>query len=446
MVNEHNLQVDNDKYNAATRTRHLANEVCWSFYNHHQIMENIKNGSGMDLTDVPKRQQESIMIIGSGPSFDRVAPYLKDWEGDIMCSTSQAATCVYFGKDPKYIVALDPNSTEMELMADTFFGRDCTLVVHPGVKPDLIDFWKGQTFYYRKIQPQTPFFANTQRLGYSGSGEEHRILIKESVIMLACVLAAQVCIANILGYKRMFLVGADFGCPGGQTRFTQYDYKYEKKIFAPGNAPEMALDGQGDWVKKTPSPMTNAFNIVGDNGCLTAGLHAFYKQQFATAWRILKGDFINVSSDGLLYEWPQADIKDVIRNQGRDIKGFNQKKIVQVADEYLATHNVYIIEVYNGVSVFQFKDPLKEIPIKMDEMVTIMKPRDPNFKLDKRANMIRIQRILKNTEAVRNAPKIPLLAANMRGEPIESQGGPSTGTIAEGADKAGLDALNIGVK
>ncbi len=395
MIKENQLRVNNDKYNEATRARHLANEICWSFHNHNKVLENLSNGSAMDLVDVPKKEGDSILIIGSGPSFDRVAPYLKDWKGDIMTSTSQAATCIYYGKDPKYIVALDPNSHEFELMANTFEDRDCTLIVHPGVKPNLLDFWQGKSFYYRKIQPQTAFYSNAQQLGYSTPDEGHSVLIKTSVIMLACVAAAQVCIANILGYKRMFLVGVDFGCPGGQTRFTQYDYKYKKKIFAPGNAPEMSIDGGGDWIKKDPPPITNALNVLGENGCPTHAMHTFYKQQFMTAWRILQCDFINVSSDGLLYELPQADIEDVIRRQGQNIKGFNQKQIKETADLYLANHSVYIIETYNGVSVFQFKNPLIDIPDIIDKMRKTMKPKNPDFKIDKRKNMQRFEKILR---------------------------------------------------
>ncbi len=435
MINEHQLKIDNDKYNEATRNRHLVNEINWSFYNHHKVMENLASGEAMDLTDVPKKEGDSILIIGSGPSFDKCAPYLKDWKGDIMTSTSQAATCIYYGKDPKYIVALDPNSHEFEFMADTFENRDCTLIAHPAVKPNLLEFWKGKTFYYRKIQPQTAFYSNTQRIGYSTSDESHIPLIKESVIMLACVAAAQVCIANILGYKRMFLIGVDFGCPGNQTRFTAYEYKYKKKIFAPGNAPEMSLGGEGDWIKKVPPPLTNYYNVCGNNGCPTNGMHAFYKQQFMTAWRILQGDFINVSSDGLLYELPQVDIETVIRKQGRDIKGFNQKQIRETADLYLATHSVYIIETYNGVSVFQFNDPMKDIPAMIDKMIKTMRPQNKDFKIDKRKNMRRIERILKKVEIVKRIPVI-IKEAN-EGFGIEG---------VSMADKEALRKLEMGVE
>jgi len=395
VIKEHDLKIANTKYNDVTRAKHLENEICWSFWNHHRITQNLKSGNALDLTVVPKAEGKPILIIGSGPSFDKCAPYLKDWPGDIMTSTSQAATCIYYGKDPKYIVALDPESHQFELMADDFANRGCILITHPGVKPDLIDFWNGKTYYYRKVQPQTAYYSGVQRIGYSTIEKETRSeLIRESVIMLACVGAAQVCIASILGYSRMYLIGLDFGCPGGQTRFTQYDYKYtKKKVFAPGNAPEIALGSPGEWVRNDPHPMTAMYNVVGENGCLTAPLHAFYKQQFITAWRILIGDFINVSSEGMLYELPQADIETVI-NDPDSIGGFDRDKIKDICDEYLAKHNTFVIEVSNGVSVLQYSDPLKEIPEVMERIVKLSRDQGKDITVDMDSNMDRIKRIL----------------------------------------------------
>ena len=396
MIKENELQLSNEAYNGETRKKHLVNEINRSFWNHDRMVENLKSGMAMDLTDAPKAEDAPILIIGSGPSFDRVAPYLKDWKGDIMCSTSQAATCIYYGKNPKFIVALDPESFDMELTADDFAGRDCILIAHPGVTTGLIDFWQGKSYYFRKILPQTAFYSNAQRIGYSTTDPEHKILIKESLIMLACVAAAQVCIAKILGYKRMYLCGLDFGCPAEQTRFTQYKYSYEKKVFAPGNAPEIALGTIGRWEKQNPPPMTAAENVLGENGCKTSNMQAFYKLQFMTGWWILKGDFVNVSSDGLLYELPQTTIEEVIRKQGEGIKGFHQKKVCEVADVYLARHNTFVIEIGPGkISVMQCKDPLKEIPIVIDRLTKASKEQGQPIKINKRANMIRIGRILK---------------------------------------------------
>jgi hypothetical protein len=332
MIKEHELKIANEAYNSVTQARHLENEITWSFYNQARIVENLKNGKALDLVKVPKVEKEPCMIIGSGPSFDKVAPYLKDFPGDIICSTSQASTCIYFGKEPKYIVALDPQSHDFELMADTFEGRDTTLITHPGVKPELINFWQGRSFYFRKIQPQTKFYSVEQRLGYSTQLEANRNQqIVESVIMLACVAACQVWVANILGYGRMYLVGLDFGCPGGQERFTQWSYHYDKKVFAPGNAPELQI-GQGEWRKSPLTQMTAQYNIEGENGCVTSPIQNFYKQQFLTAWRIIGGDFINVSSEGMLYELPQTDIETVLKKPD-SIKGFGKEKIRNIADK-----------------------------------------------------------------------------------------------------------------
>jgi len=373
------------------------NEVRFSFYNHHNLVKAFKTGRAIDMVNAPKVKEEPILIIGSGPSLDESLPTIKNWKGDIMVSTSQATTCIYWGKEPKYIIALDPDSHKDELKADTWEGRESILILHPGVTPNLIESWKGPMYLFRKLQPQTAFYENTQKIGYStlgkidiknkgaelgakhlGDGSE--ILINTMVPMLACVLAAQICIAKQLGYRRLFLLGADLGFPGKKSRFTEWSYDKNK------------------WIEKKPYSIEKETQngeplLEMENGTLTNKMMVFYSHQIVTAWRITETDIITTSKNGILQLFPYAPFDKIIKRQGQNIKGLNKKAIISRSEEYLAKQNIYFIYVGKGLMPNEFKDPLHEIPKMLQKTKEALKKQKREADLDINANMKRIKKL-----------------------------------------------------
>ena len=395
-----------EQYNVATRTKHMMNEVKFSFYNHYNLIRALKTGRAIDMVNASKTKEESILLIASGPSLDEALPLIKNWKGDIMTSTSQATTCIYWGKEPKYIVALDPDSHKAELKADTWKGRESILILHPGVTPNLINFWKGPMYLFRKLQPQTPFYENAQKIGYStldkniqgaesgakllGDGSE--ILIKAQIPMLACVLAAQICIAKQLGYRRLFLLGADLGYPGGQSRFTQWDYikKWiEKKAYA------VEKEHQGS------DPV-----IETETGILSTKMMIFYAHQVVTAWRITETDIVTSSKDGIIRVFPYAPFEKVLQKQGKNVKGSNKKNIIRISEEYLAKQNIYFLYIGKGIMPHEFKDPLHEIPRMLGKVKEAMKAQGKEKDLDINANMRRIKRLFKKVAKIEEYKEI----------------------------------------
>ena len=389
-----------ESYNTATRNKHMMNEVKYSFYNHHNLVKALNEKRAVDMDDAPKTKQESILLVASGPSLDEAMPLLKDWQGDIMTSTSQATTCIYWGKEPKYIIALDPDSHKAELKADTWKGRKSILILHPGVTPNLVNFWKGPMYLFRKLQPQTPFYDNAQKIGYStlsqltkkledviskakllGDGSE--ILIRAQVPMLACVLACQICVAKQLGYRRLFLLGADLGYPGKQERFTQWDFEKDK------------------WIEKKASSiekMTEGIDppIEIENGLFSTKMMIFYAHQVVTAWRITGTDIITASKDGIIKVFPYAPFEKIVRKQGTNIKGLNKKNIIRTSEEYLAKQNIYFLNIGKGIMPHEFKDPLHEIPRMLDKVKETLRAQGREKDLDINANMRRIKKLVDN--------------------------------------------------
>ena len=378
------------QFNEKTGERHYVNEVRFSFYNHREITDALETGRAIDLANVPKRKDRSALIIGSGPTLDDAMPYLHDWEGDIICSTSQATTLLANGIVPDHIVALDPDSNPGELAADTWEGRNSILHLHPGVMPELVKWWKGPIALFRKLQPQTPFYAGEQAIGYSPLGplrdgryvgNESTLSITAQVPMLACVLAAQICIAKHLGYRQQVLIGADFSFPGDRQRFTA-------KTWA-----------DGKWVEHIPGTLeeysSDADPLVETelDGLKSTPMQIFYAHQAVIAWRITECDIINAYPEGLLRMLPHAPIEEIIRRGNKGVKGFNVKQIMAASEEHLARQNIYFLYVGNGVMPHEFKDPLHDIPRMLPQIKNTLVAQGKGDMLDEEANLKRIKKL-----------------------------------------------------
>ena len=405
-------RMQSDTYNAATRTKHMGNEIRFSFYNHNNLLHAMgyqyskrsrvwdkvdEAPRAVDLQAAPRHNGEPILIIGSGPTFDEFAPYLKDWKGDIMVSTSQASTCIYHGKEPTYVVALDPNSDYNEMPVDTWDNRKTIMITHPGVSPNLIERWNGPMYLFRKLQPQTPFYENAQKIGYSTLGHEEidtlgwgsEFLITATVPMLACVLAAQICIAKRLGYQRQYLVGGDLSMPDDKSRFTSYSY-------VGGKWKESLPVDVETWAKMALTGRQTDNALCSQDGVPTSTMFVFYAHQVITAWRITEADIVNASDKGIIKLFPTATPQEILRKQGKGIKGYNQKQVVRITERYLAEQNIYFINVGQGVMPHEFKDPLHDIPLMMREIKKALTAQGKPELLDEAANMRRIKRIFKD--------------------------------------------------
>lgn len=379
-------------FNERTSQRHYINEVRFSFYNHKRIVEAFDSGRAVDLTELPKRHDRTALIIGSGPTLDEALPLLADWKNDIICSTSHAPTLLRWGIVPDYVVALDPDSHPDELAAPgDWADRKTVLIMHPGINPDMVNWWNGKMAIFRKLQPQTPWYANELALGYAklGPKDGHRydgdkaeIYIKAQVPMLACVTAAQICIGKHLGYHQMYLVGCDNSYPGNKTRFTSSRWTGKKWEDVP--APPLSSQPVG-----SPDPVIE----TELNGLRSSPMLVFYSHQVVVAWRITETDIVNTSNKGLLRMFPYTPLEEVIKKQKNGVKAYNVRKIREVAEEHLARQNIYFLWVGKGVMPQEFKDPLHEIPKLIDQLEMVMKQKGREKDFDADANRKRIQRL-----------------------------------------------------
>ena len=382
-------------FNTKTGERHYVNEVHFSFYNHREITDAMREGRAIDLARVPKQPKKSVLITGSGPTLDEALPLLKDWEGDIICSTSQAVTLMAWGRIPEHICALDPDShpSELEPM-EKWRGTGTILHMHPGVTPDLVKAWEGPIALFRKLQPQTSFYAGEQAAGYSELGpfrdgrywgSESKIGISAQIPMLACVLPAQMSIAKHIGYRQQVLVGADFSFPHDKQRLTSRSWKDGKWI----DHEPIKLDDYYSQIDSTDDPLVE----TEFDGLKTTPMQIFYAHQTVIAWRVIEVDIVNASHLGLLRMFPHVPIQEVIRRGNKGVKGFNLKQIIEASEAHLARQNIYFIYVANGVMPHEFKDPLHELPRVIPQIKQQLVAQGRGDDLDIEANMKRIKRL-----------------------------------------------------
>ena len=400
------VRTASDEFNKQTDSRHYYNEVHFSFHNHREIMDALDSGRAVDLANVPKRKRKSVMIVGSGPTLNEVLPLVKDWEGDIICSTSQALTLMAWGHTPEHIVALDPDSHSLELEPlEVWEGKETILHTHPGVTPELVQNWKGNLSLFRKLQPQTAFYAGEQAIGYSTLGpirdgrywgNEAPLSITAQVPMLACVLPAQMAVAKHIGYSQMVLVGADFSFPGDVQRFTAKTWKDGQWI----ECPLLSLD---DYYKQELAGADPMLETELD-GLKSTAMQIFYSHQAVIAWRVIEASVINASHAGLLRMFPYVPIEEIVRRGNKGVKGFTLPQIRKVAEEHLARQNIYFLYIGNGVMPHEFKDPLHDIPLILPQIQAQLEAQGQGIVIDVEANMKRIKRLFKKMMDGPNPP------------------------------------------
>lgn len=405
-------------YNAATTQRHHINDVRFSFYNHAPLLEALgyiwddkagfirdpknPNPRAVDLSALPKRPDKSALIIASGPTLDEALPYVKDWKGEIICCTSHAPTLVYHGHPPEHIMAFDCDCNPGELqIPGSWADHNTYLHIHPGVNPELVRWWPGKISLFRKLQPQTPFYAQEQAMGYStlGTKEGHRfkggisgeddgtLLIKAQIPSLACATPAQMAVCKHLQYGQQVLVGADFSFPFDRPRFCSWIWNgkaWKENPAAPLDEYATASMNSGDPMIETQY-----------GGLKTTQMLVFYSHQVVVGWRLFELDVVNSSHVGLLRMFPHVPFQEVLRRQNKGVKGFNLKKIRTVSEEHLARQNIYIINVGKGIIPHEYQDPLFEIPKALRNIKQQLEQAGKGDELDVDANMRRIRRLFK---------------------------------------------------
>ena len=417
-MTESNLKQSVKDYNESTKKVILPIEIKHSYYNHKRIWKDInETHKGFDLGSIKFPEKNGpAMIIGSGQSLDKAGPLLKDWKGAIFCSTSQASTLCYYGRDPDYICALDPRLAVSELSyIDTWDNRNSVLIAHPCISPVVLDFWPNKIYYYRIMEPASPFYTETLAQSYD--------FISLYLFLFSCAIAAQLGLAKTMGYDPLYLVGCDFGAPNDIYRYTSYRWK---TVSMDGMYKAKDEQGQEWWKRGTftadkvpqdfqmirrnleieemkPSPLAKEREVICNNGVKSDAIQVYYKRSVMCVARLDMSNIINTSTEGIITEFPEAEIEEVVEKQGM---GFSDRYLTEaqkrnVYEEYLASQDTYVVQFKNGSLRFiETKNPLVEMPVFLKGMENHYKTnnQDPAQFIDTKKIMNRIKRLKNKVE------------------------------------------------
>ena len=285
-----------------------------------KAIKSLRAHNAQDVSKDRLAEQEPCIIVGSGPSMNDAIPYLKDWKGGLICSTSQATTLVGCGAPPTHIVAYDVMTSQKELDAiDDWNKYRSVLVTHPGVNPSVIDYWKGRKLYFRSMDTNNFFFMNILPLAYGD-------IIPSQMFLFSCSIAAQMSIANALNYSPIFFVGCDF-----------INDRYRKMWYE-----------NGEWKREAPRDKKlegGKLDIIAANGERSNPLQVFYKRSVLAVWRIDRSQCIMTSPRSIITEMPHANIRAVIAEQGNGFESmyFTEDQIKDASELYLARFNQFMV-------------------------------------------------------------------------------------------------------
>ena len=234
------------KYNDSVRQAWLPIWTRFSARSYHEIEKRFKV-KNCDYNQLPHGKGPAI-ILGSGPSLDDTVPYLKDWKGAILCSTSQLAVCEANGIIPTYVVLIDADPT-MVYLAEEYGDSDKTiLLTHPQIPREYLECWKGDVYFFRMFDPGDKFSTEVMPMMYSHFGDNDQG-VGSYIMNSGNVVNTAIAVCQGLEYNRIYLAGYDLGYPDDKYRFTNYKKEEGKWVAVPdtgipeGRQTELSLNG-----------------------------------------------------------------------------------------------------------------------------------------------------------------------------------------------------------
>lgn len=335
-----NLSARNNIVKQIQTVREIKNAV----ENYRFINTEIGIGKAYDISKEPKKHKKNVILISSGYSLDLAIPFLKSWEGDIICHYSQAVTLYLHGIIPTYIVALDPRGTELHLDYDNigWFDTETKLIAHPGMHCSFIQNWPNKTLLYRPaIGDDKSFHRYYLNIMYSDDLTEiedymkgdlkYSPLIPTELPVFSNTASLEYVVAHFLEYDSIHLVGFDFKTAGENKRFTR------KYITSDGL--EASCDSK------------NGSDFDNDEAL------AFEKLMFLCAVRMFPHR-VSMSGDSAITELPVINIKSFVKHQGKKAIFLNIEKLKNKIDTVLFKEKIAVIDHEDGECTFaQFKDP-----------------------------------------------------------------------------------------
>lgn len=312
----------------------------------YHTIERIFQSRNADISQLPRKDGEPVLILGSGPSLDDMRPYIKDWKGDIICSTSQLQWLSSLKRNPTYIFLIDSDPTMNYLISgyEPEPDQPCPkFITHPCIQREAIEAWNrlDDIYFFRMLDPGDELFTKFLPMAYQTipmPPKEDSRGVRTYIMNSGNVMNTMMVFSGDRGYSPVFLCGYDLGYPAGKDGVPQYRFTdYEKK--------------DGEWVAKPspPVPQNRQFR-PSHNGVLTDELCLFYKYSTMILYGMASPGVLSCSR-GIVDEIPYVSPEAVVRQQGKGFVVRKPEEAYKVAQEYLRHRKIYILKTGFSVSV-----------------------------------------------------------------------------------------------
>lgn len=297
---------DSFSYNEGVRAAWTPIWVRNSHRSYQEIERRFQLGN-YDLASLkPRMKGGPCLILGSGPSLEDVKPYLKDWQGDIFCSTSHLPMLKYMGIDREgiYCSLIDCDPAMIFLVTD-YVSKDTkiTLLTHPQAPREIIQHWPDdKVFFFRMLDPSDDYSNKFLPLAYGWLNEKANWSIGTTILNGGNIVNTMLPMCHSFGYSPVYLCGYDLGYPDNKRRCS--DYRLENGEWKIIPAPELT---EQRWVE--------AVRLVSNNGVPFDELGGFYKTSSIIMWGMACPPVLSCSR-GVMTEWPYVHPRQVVEKQG----------------------------------------------------------------------------------------------------------------------------------
>ncbi len=288
-----------------------------------------------DIVSLPHKKGEPVLILGSGPSLNDVVPLLKDWKGDIICSTSQLLLLEYLCIEPTYcmLIDCDPNPTVLKFVADYHVPNPKTLfITHPQVPREYFELWRGGIRFFRMLDPGDELSKKYMPMAYGLLNEKTGWRLGSYILNSGNVANAMIPFAQSLEYSPIFTCGIDLGYPDEWYRGISAERK----------------DGELVITEHVPLPTQEKRPIKYEksiNGVTVDELCYFYKYSMIILLGLGHVPVISCSR-GSVGEFQYVNPKEVVEKQGKGFEHllWSAQDSYRIGQAYLKDRQIYILK------------------------------------------------------------------------------------------------------